>query len=181
MALRNRDLVPEKRAPVKKSVIVAGLVAAAILALMLRLVVHAVWIFPLRVGTASMEPAVKKGQTVYVVKRVELQFGDIILYKHPDNPEVRLLGRITGLPGDAIEMKEKQLLRNGAPVQDAWQIRTQTGYSLPGSVFPRDSFAERKITTGKYFVLCDLRTECLDSRLLGEISREMIVGRIRPD
>ncbi len=181
MALRNRDLVPERRAPVKKSVILAGLILALILALATRLIVHAFWIFPLRVGTADMEPSVKNGQTVYVVRRAELQFGDIVLYKHPEAQDLHLLGRIVALPGDAVSMSEKQLTRNGQPVSDPWQVRTQTGHTLPGSVFPRDEFAEKKIGAGKYFILCDRRSDCLDSRLLGEITREMIVGRIRPD
>src|SRR6185295_7188835 len=121
MLLRNRNLVPEKRPPLRKAFIVIGLGLAVLLALLLRVLIHAFWIFPLEIGTTTMEPDLKRGQVVYVNRRVTIAFGDIVLYRHPNIPDLYLLGRVAGLPGDALRLEDKKLMRNGAASTEAWQ------------------------------------------------------------
>ncbi|MCE9596658.1 MAG: signal peptidase I [Spirochaetia bacterium] len=178
MALRDRNLVPEKRPPVRKASIILGIVLAFLLALIGRFLIHGFWIFPLEIQTASMDPVLKKGQVVYVNRRAKLDSGDIVLYQHPQSGEY-LLGRAAGLPGDTITMEDRKLIRNGQPVAAAWQTRSQTGNTISGRISPRDQIPELKIAPGTVFVLCDRRDECLDSRLLGAIPQQQIVGRVR--
>ncbi len=178
MGLRNRNLVPDKKAPVSRSSIAAGFILALGAAWILRALVHAFWIFPMRVDTASMEPALGHGQTVYVNRRAALEFGSMVLYKHENGGF--LLGRLAALPGERVSLKDKQLYRNGAVVQDGWQRNTEGGQVLPASIFPRDHSPEITLGTDLYFVLCDSRERCMDSRLLGPVSRAQIVGKINP-
>lgn len=178
MALRDRNLVPEKRPPIQKTSIVFGILLALLLAVIGRFLVHAIWIFPLEIQTASMDPVLKKGQVVYINRRARIEMGDVILYRHPQNKDY-LLGRAVGLPGDNLSMEDRKLIRNGAPVVAAWQTRNESGQTISGRISPRDQIHEVKVTPGSLFVLCDRRDECLDSRLLGLITEDQIVGRVR--
>lgn len=178
MALRNRNLVPDKKAPVSKASIAGGFLLALLAAWLLRILVHAFWIFPMRVDTTSMEPAFGAGQTVYVNRRSALEFGSAVLYQHENGRY--LLGRLAGLPGERVALRDKQLFRNGQAVTDAWQKNTEGGQVLPASVFPRDHTPEITLGTDLYFILCDSRERCMDSRLLGPISRAKIVGVLSP-
>lgn len=178
MGLRNRNLVPDKRAPVSKSSIAAGFILALLAAWALRTLVHAFWIFPMQVDTTSMEPALGRGQTVYVNRRAALDAGSMVLYRHTNGGF--LLGRLAALPGERVSLKDKQLYRNGVMVTDAWQKNAEGGQVLPASIFPRDHAPEITLGTDLYFILCDSRERCMDSRLLGPVSREQIVGKISP-
>lgn len=178
MALRDRNLVPEKRPPVKKMSIVLGLLLALLLAIIGRFLVHALWIFPLEIQTTSMDPALKNGQVVYINRRAKIEMGDIVLYRHPHNKDY-LLGRAVALAGDAIAIEDRKLVLNGQRVTAAWQTRNESGSVISGRISPRDQLHELKIAPGNMFVLCDRRDECLDSRLLGPVTQDQIVGRVR--
>jgi signal peptidase I len=123
-----------------------------------------------------MEPALGHGQTVYVNRRASLDFGSIVLYRHENGRF--LLGRLAGLPGERISLKDKLLYRNGAAVTESWQTNTQGGQVLPAAIFPRDHSPEITLGTDLYFILCDSRERCMDSRLLGPVGRAEIVGTI---
>lgn len=176
MGLRNRNLVPDKKAPISKASIAAGFLLSLVAAWLIRLAVHAFWIFPMRVDTHSMEPALGLGQTVYVNRQASLDFGAMVLYRHENGRF--LLGRLAALPGERVGMRDKKLFRNGAPVTDAWQTNTEGGQTVPAVVFPRDHAAEITLGTDLYFILCDNRERCMDSRILGPARRDQIMGTI---
>ena len=176
MGLRNRNLVPDKKTPISKASIAAGFILALVLAWIVRLVVHAFWIFPMRVDTKSMEPALGPGQTVYVNRRAALDFGSMVLYRHENGRF--LLGRLAALPGERVGMRDKKLFRNGAVVTEAWQTNTEGGQTIGAVVFPRDHAPEITLGTDLYFILCDDRERCMDSRILGPARRDQIVGTI---
>ena len=53
----------------------------------------------------------------YLWRGDDPQKGDIIIFEYPNNPSVDYIKRIIGTPGDVIEVRDKQLYRNGQPVR----------------------------------------------------------------
>lgn len=49
----------------------------------------------------------------YLWRGDDPQKGDIIIFEYPNNPSVDYIKRIIGTPGDVIEVRDKQLYRNG--------------------------------------------------------------------
>jgi signal peptidase I len=75
--------------------------------------------------------------------------------------------RVVGLPGDTINCRGGQLVRNGKPVDEPYLDQgTQTD-------------CDKRITVGpgQLFVMGDNRGNSQDSRFFGPIPREDVVGR----
>ena len=53
----------------------------------------------------------------YVYKGDDPARGDIIIFKYPNDPSVDYIKRIIGVPGDVIEVRNRQLYRNGQPAR----------------------------------------------------------------
>ena len=90
---------------------------------------------------------------------------DIVVVK---NDGSRLIKRVIGLPGETIEYKDNQLYVNGKKVKD-----NHGGDKLTSDIKP--------ITLGKneYYVLGDNRTNSVDSRIIGPIEKNKIIGHAR--
>lgn len=100
------------------------------------------------------------------------QYGDIIVFKYPKNPSVDYIKRVVGLPGDVMEMRNKQLYRNGEKVEEDYIIHTR-----PQWVGPLDNMAPFKVPADEYFVMGDNRDNSEDSRAWGTVNRDEIYGK----
>ena len=78
--------------------------------------------------------------------------------------KTKIIKRVIGLPGETIEYKDNQLYVNGKKVKD--EYGSDTTYD----------FDEIKIPDNMYFVLGDNRTDSVDSRILGPIAKDDILG-----
>jgi signal peptidase I len=78
-----------------------------------------------------------------------------------------LIKRVVGLPGDTVEGKDGQLLRNGRRVAEPY---------LAGKGFTSE-FAKVKVKPGHYWVMGDNREDSADSRVFGQVPRSTLVGR----
>lgn len=61
----------------------------------------------------------------YVYKGSDPQRGEIIIFEYPNDPSVDYIKRIVGVPGDIIEVRNKQLYRNGEAVKESYIRFTQ--------------------------------------------------------
>ncbi len=100
------------------------------------------------------------------------QIGDIIVFRYPKDMSQDYIKRVVGVPGDVIEMRDKQLYRNGEKVVEPY-IRNTSSRIVPGI----DTMSPRVIPEGHYFVMGDNRDESSDSRDWGLVPRENIQGR----
>ena len=106
----------------------------------------------------------------YVYKGSDPQRGEIIIFEYPNDPSVDYIKRIVGVGGDVIEVRGKQLYRNGEAVKESYARFTQ-----PDRVEPvRDNFGPVTVPEGKYFVMGDNRDNSLDSRFWGFVDRSAI-------
>jgi len=128
----------------------------------------------------------------------EPQRGDVVTLSSPAGG-TRLIKRIVGLPGDRVEMREDQLILNGRPlayndshsqgesIAPGWVVdavratedldgHPHTVQFLP-SLRARRNFAEITVPAGQYFLLGDNRDNSEDSRFIGTVPREKLIGR----
>ena len=106
----------------------------------------------------------------YLYKGNDPQRGEIIIFEYPNDPSVDYIKRIVGVPGDIIEVRNKQLYRNGEAVKEGYIRFTQ-----PDRIEPvRDNFGPVTVPEGKYFVMGDNRDNSLDSRFWGFVGRNAI-------
>jgi signal peptidase I len=128
------------------------------------------------------------------------QRGDIVTFASPEDG-ITLVKRVVGLPGDTIEMRDEKLLINGvatayAPASDAidadllqttreqdhlyfterLDARAHTIMTLPRRPALR-SFGPTQVPAGQYLMLGDSRDNSKDSRYIGFVPRDSIVGR----
>ena len=106
----------------------------------------------------------------YIYKGEDPVKGDIIIFEYPNDPSVDYIKRIIGTPGDTIEVRNKQLFRNGEPVKEGY-IR----FTEPDRIQPvRDNFGPVTVPADKYFVMGDNRDNSMDSRFWGFVDRSAI-------
>lgn len=94
------------------------------------------------------------------------QRGDVVVFEPPNRPGEDYVKRIIALPGEQVEIKQGQVLINGALLAEPFQPR-HGSYSMPPRVVPE----------GEVFVLGDNRNNSNDSHNWGTLPIENIVGR----
>jgi signal peptidase I len=109
--------------------------------------------------------------------------GDIVIFRSPENPTIDVVKRCIGLPGDVIEVANKQLSINGKAVQDGSfavhkdpNVYPNRAY-LPENYRYRDNFGPYTVPQGHYFCMGDNRDNSWDSRFWGSLPAEMLKGR----
>ena len=106
----------------------------------------------------------------YIYKGDDPVKGDIIIFEYPNDPSVDYIKRIVGTPGDTIEVRNKQLFRNGEAVKESFVRFTE-----PDRIQPvRDNFGPVTVPADKYFVMGDNRDNSMDSRFWGFVDRSAI-------
>ena len=135
---------------------------------------------------------------VVLLPLAEPRRGDVVTLSSPAGG-TRLIKRIVGLPGDRIAMRDGVVVLNGEPLRyterhtvgerltpdwpvDAVRATEQLAGQphivqfLPGVMARRD-VAERVVPAGQYFLLGDNRDNSEDSRFIGTVPREKLIGR----
>ncbi|MBO4313145.1 MAG: signal peptidase I [Desulfovibrio sp.] len=109
----------------------------------------------------------------YIWRGEDPKRGDIIIFEYPNDPSVDFIKRIVGVPGDVIEVRKKQLFRNGQPVREDYVRFTDPEGIQP----PRDNYGPVTVPQDKYFVMGDNRDNSADSRFWGFVDRSAIVAK----
>jgi signal peptidase I len=114
----------------------------------------------------------------------DVRRGDIVIFRSPESPTTDLVKRCIGLPGDEIEIREKQLYVNGAAVDDhVFASHRDTERTFPNQRYLsrqqrlRDNFGPTVVPEDHYFFLGDNRDFSYDSRYWGAVPRHFIKGR----
>src|SRR5574341_418674 len=189
---------PERATSFKKSVFreyLESIVVAVILALFIR--TFAVQAF--KIPTGSMEPNLLIGDHLLVNKLVyspslgrledallarrPVGRGHVVVFKFPEDPTRDFIKRVIGLPGETIEIRNKQVFVNGQAVEepyahfiDAPLRPDDPEYSHSGDGL-RDSWGPQTVPAGQLLVLGDNRDNSRDSRFWGFLPVDQVKGR----
>ena len=137
---------------------------------------------PYKIPAGSMIPTLLTGDHIYVDKLIyrageRPQRGDIIVFKFPEDETKDFVKRIVGIPGDAIEIRNKQVILNGAPIDDHDYTQRIDPRIIDRLGNPRDNFGPITVPDNSYFVLGDNRDQSLDSRFWGYVEASKIKGK----
>jgi signal peptidase I len=130
---------------------------------------------PFYTPSGSMEPTLQDGDKVLVNKLAydfhPVHRGDVIVFKKPADdfsPGIKdLIKRVIGLPEETISAQGGSVYINGQKLKEPW---------LPKGVTTAN-FAPVHIPAGEYFVMGDNRGDSADSRVIGPIAKNLIIGR----
>jgi len=126
------------------------------------------------IPSGSMEPTLKPGDRVLVTKAFyTLHRGDVVVFKKPPadvSPGVTdLIKRVVGLPGDQVSAHGGYVYVDGRKIDEHWLPRVDRGVT--------SSFGPDTVPRGDYFVMGDNRTDSDDSRFIGPIPDNLVVGK----
>lgn len=147
-----------------------SLAIALVIGLLLTLIVHEAVLTMFVVKGASMEPTLKQGQRVLVWRRAAgAAPGDLVVFRNPNRPEEVLIKRVLAGPQQRVAFRRGRLFVDGDLVEEP--------YVKPGSL-EGEGRAELKVPANCYYLLGDNRAESIDSRRLGPIPFERVLGRV---
>jgi len=165
---------------------------AFVVALLIALLVRTFVVQAFKIPSGSMENTLLVGDHIFVNKflygyhipytkgRV-LRFskpkrGDIIVFVFPEDPEKDFIKRMIAVPGDTVEIREKQVILNGRPLKEEY-TRFADGKMIDGFVRTRDNMPPLTVPAGQYFVMGDNRDRSYDSRFWGFVGVDAILGK----
>ncbi|MCM3550089.1 signal peptidase I [Alkalihalobacillus clausii] len=116
---------------------------------------------------ASMVPTAHDGEQ-FIIDKWSYQFGE------PERFD--LIKRVIGLPGDTIRFENDILYINGEQIEEPYLQEAKAAYS--GPVYTEDYSFEEAVPENHVFVMGDNRPTSLDSRTIGPVSEDKIIGKV---
>ncbi len=183
------------------------------IALSLWLVLRTFLVEAFRIPSGSMQQTLQIGDFLFVNKFLygaevplihkrlpavrEPERGEIIVFDSVDDPDMKVVKRLIGLPGDTLEMRGGMLYRNGDLVEEpyatavdlrrtedpmtrarmrAWQVQHFAG-PVPANYRPDShGWGPLVVPADSLFVMGDNRDDSLDSRYWGFLPRINLRG-----
>jgi signal peptidase I len=129
------------------------------------------------VPSASMEPTVQPGDNVLVGLGSAVRRGDIVILRLPPGFSLKVqtggnyIRRVIGLPGDRVACCDSRgrVTVNGKPLNET--------YLYPGDPPSKVPFFVT-LGRGQLWVLGDVRSLAIDSRIWGPVPESDVVGRV---
>ena len=102
--------------------------------------------------------------------------GDVVVFTFPPDPGKDLIKRVVGLPGDEIQIRDKQVYVNGVPYRNPHERHGDPAI-VPAQAGPRDNLRPIRVPPHSYFVMGDNRDFSYDSRFWGFVPERDLVGK----
>lgn len=140
-----------------------------------------------QVPTESMKPTILVGDHFFLDKfafpanypefmsRIlptrQIERGDIVAFKSPENPKVPFIKRVVGMPGETLEIRDKTVYINGKELQESYK------YFLYPDYVVRENYGPKVIPPNCYFMMGDNRDNSNDSRYWGVVGGGNVIGK----
>jgi signal peptidase I len=162
---------------------------------------------PYRIPGSSMYPTIPEGSFVVADKRgfghygtygfepfrskstARISRGDLIIFRLAEDSSTVYLKRVVAIPGDHIQYHERQMTLNGQPATLTFEGRDgqyqRAKETIEGRVTtlafipdrPSKDYDER-VPEDHFVVFGDNRDNARDSRYIGMVNRDAIIGRV---
>lgn len=151
----------------------ALLIAAALVSL-IRLFIFA----PFIVEGGSMEPNFHTGERLIVNKLIydfrKPERGEIVIFHAPAGLDY--IKRVIALPGETVKIQDNKVYVNGKELNEPYIQAAIDEKAKTGEKYNHD-YPETQVPEGTVFVLGDNRLNSTDSRKIGPVPDNKIVGR----
>lgn len=153
------------------------------IAFLVAMVIRAVFIAPVLIDGASMMPTLENGEKIIINKFTYL-FGeperfDIVVFHA--NEQDDYVKRVIGVPGDTLYYEDDVLYINGQaydePYLDAYKATMAEGQPLTEDFTLEETTGYTTIPEDYYFVMGDNRQNSTDSRMIGLVHEDQIIGK----
>ncbi len=137
----------------------------------------------------SMQPNFRPADRL-IMEKMSLYFrepqrNDIVVLDRPESTALTIK-RITGIPGDTLEIQQGHIFVNGSEVAPPYDIAPRWRVIVGGKEVSapsrygesHSSYGPIVLADNTYFVLGDNRDNSNDSRAFGPVPRRAIIGRI---
>ncbi len=150
-----------------------------------------------QIPTGSMEPTLLVGDFLLVNKfayvrpvlpveswllpRKAIHRKDIVVFKYPQNLAQDFVKRVIALPGEKVEIRDRQVYVNDAPLEEPYKVhkfadpKKKDFYSYDDGI--RDNYGPVTVPAGHLFVMGDNRDDSMDSRYWGFLPIDNIKGK----
>ncbi len=177
-----RGLMETKNKEPKSAIF--GWLKVILLALIIAFGIRYFLISPVTVYGDSMDPTLHDGEHLFINKMANPDRFDIIVFPAPDEEGAEYIKRVIGLPGDTVEYRSDELYINGKkydePYLDSEKESITSGYLTEDfklSELPACG-GVNKVPKGELFVLGDNRRISKDSRYIGFIKEDDVLGKV---
>lgn len=198
MQKKNRDAKNEKETPTQQYSTLREYFVTTVVCTIFALFVTTYVVHPMTVPTPSMEPTILVGDRLLIDKFTirnaftegfpltpahEVKRGDILVFKFPEQPEVLYVKRLVGLPGETLEIRQRQVYIDGVAIDEPYKVHRDLELASAGNPHSflvdnrKDNFGPVTVPEGNYFMLGDNRDNSADSRYFGFLPQEYVVGR----
>jgi signal peptidase I len=151
---------------------------ALIIAVLLALVIRTFVVQAFKIPSGSMLPTLQIGDHILVNKFLyyfqSIQRGDIIVFKFPQDETRDFIKRVIGLPGETIEIRGKQVLVNGKPLDEPYAVYADWP---TGRLGEREKLGPFVVPPDRLFMMGDNRDHSMDSRVWGFLDVHKVKGR----
>ncbi|MHC5229866.1 signal peptidase I [Enterococcus sp. LJL99] len=128
----------------------------------------------------SMNPTLEDKERIFGLKIGEIERFDIISFKaptEPGDPKKNYIKRVIALPGETITYEDDCLYINGEKIAEPFLAEYKQ--ALPSNELLTEENFTYTVPENNYFVMGDNRRNSKDSRMIGTISEDKIIGNAK--
>jgi signal peptidase I len=161
----------------EKSKEVFSWLKAIVIAVILAFVIRTYLFAPIIVDGESMMPTLQNHERTVLNKFGtdidDIERFDVVVFHATEDKDY--IKRVIGLPGDHIEYKNDNLYVNGEVYEEPYLDEYKQ--QIPSEPLTWDFSLDQTVPENELFVMGDNRQNSLDSREIGTISIEQVVGK----
>jgi signal peptidase I len=153
------------------------------------------------IPSGSMEPTLLAGDYLYVTKprpaAAAPRHGDVVVFESVEEPGLKAVKRVVGLPGDTLAMRDGALRRNGRALDEpyvqhlpisrieapevldrmrGWQLPAYAGADAAGYAPDLQTWGPIVVPADSLFLLGDNRNDAYDGRYFGFVPAASVIG-----
>lgn len=117
----------------------------------------------------SMQPSLEDGELIMYAKNAKIERFDIVLAHDNHNGDV-IVKRVVGLPGEDIAIIEGSLYIDGKEYVESYLHKELKEYN--------QEVHRIQLEEGQYYLLGDNRDNSTDSRFIGPITKDDVIGTV---